>query len=333
MKIRHWLLATAGLGLILGALYLAKVSPLEAARTLFQGTLGSASAFSGTLRETSPLLIAGIAVFIALRAGLFNIGAEGQLVVGALTSAALGLRFPGPVGLILGMIGAAIVGALWALPAGLIKAYRGGHEVITTIMLNSVAVFVTNAIVAGPLRDTSQESPTTRMLSDQTRLPWLFKSPALEISSGVLLGLVLLIAFASWLKSYVSGYELRAVGANRRAATLAGIATKKTIVWSMTASGAVAGLAGGVQVMGYTGRFYSDFSPGFGFNALGVALLAGGSALAILPAAFFFGMLAKGSAALQILGVPKGTSFMVLGVLITVFAAVRYRKASMESAS
>lgn len=330
MKLRHWLLIAVGFGLILGAVYLAKASPMEAVKTLFNGTLGSASAFSGTLRETTPLLLSGIAVFIALQAGLFNIGVEGQLIVGAMTSAAIGLKYPGPLGVALALLGAAAIGALWALPAGIIKAFRGGHEVITTIMLNNIAVYVTNAIVAGPLRDPNQQSPSTPRLSDQTQLPFLFKNQVLGISSGILLGIILLLLFAYWLKNFVGGYELRAVGANRRAASLAGVATKKTIVWSMVVSGAVAGLAGGVQVLGYTGRFYSDFSPGYGFNALGVALLAGSSALAILPAAFFFGMLTKGSAALQILGIPKGMSFVVLGTLVAVFAAIRYRKMSVE---
>jgi simple sugar transport system permease protein len=311
-------------------MYMAHAGPWEALKVLFHGSLGSASAFSGTLRETTPLLLCGIAVFIGLKAGLFNIGVEGQLIVGAMTSAAIGLRFPGPAGVLLAILGATVIGALWALPAGIIKAYRGGHEVITTIMLNNVAIYVTNAIVAGPLRDTTQESPTTRILNEHTRLPFLYKTPVLEVSSGILFGVILLVLFARWLNRYVSGYELRLAGANGRAARLAGVNTRKSIVYSMAVSGAIAGLAGAVQVLGYTYRFYSDFSPGYGFNALGVALLAGGSVLAILPAAFFFGILTKGSSALQLLGIPKGSSFIVLGLLVAVFAALRYRKITGE---
>ncbi|HEY3780195.1 MAG TPA: ABC transporter permease [Fimbriimonadaceae bacterium] len=337
MKLRHLLLIVAGIVSLYALLLLTNVNPGDAGHRLVKGTLGldmvnghlsfvSANAISGTLRETCPLLIAGIAVFIALQAGLFNIGVEGQLIVGALTCAAIALRIPGIPGIVLGTIGAVIMGAVWALPAGLIRAYRGGHEVITTIMLNSVAIYVTNGIVSGPLKDVKQESPTTPTLADSSRLPFLYNTSNAQISSGILIGLLLLVAFAFWLRRFVSGYELRAVGSNPVAAKLAGVKTAKTIVMSMVVSGGIAGLAGAVQVLGYTFRYYQDFSQGYGFNALGVALLAGSNPLGIIPAAFFFGLLTKGSSALQVLGIPKDSGFVVLGLLIIVFATIRYRK-------
>jgi simple sugar transport system permease protein len=327
------LLIAAGAGIILLALIVAGVNPLSAGQTLFHTTLGSANGFSETLKQTTPLLIAGIAVYLALQAGLFNIGVEGQLLMGALACAYVGLKIPGPLGVVLGILAAMVVGSLWALPAALIKAYRNGHEVITTIMLNNIALFITTAIVAGPLKDPGQQSPTTALLSDSTRLPWLYSSLTMQLSSGILIGLAVLFGFRFWLKRTVAGYELRAVGFNPRAAKLAGVSTTRVILWSMAASGAIGGLAGAVQVLGYEGRFYSDFSPGYGFNALGVALVSGSNPVGIIPAALLFGILNHGSAALQIQGVPHGTSYVILGIVIIVFAALRYRRLTSEVAA
>ncbi len=310
---------------LLAALILAKASPVTAGLTLVHGSLGSPAAIGGTLRETTPLLIAGLAVFLALRAGLFNIGVEGQLLVGALACSLTALRFPGPLGIALGIALACATGAAWALPAGLIRAYRNGHEVITTIMLNTVAVYLTDYLVEGPCKLAGQGEPTTANLSAATRLPPIFSSGNLQISSGLVAGILVALGLAFWLKRTVAGYELQAVGANPVAARFAGVDPKRVIVRSMLVSGAIAGLAGAVQVLAYEGRFYEGFSPGYGFDALGVALLCGGSALAILPSSLLFGILAKGGTALQIEGIPKGITTVVLGLMIVIAAAIRYR--------
>lgn len=321
-----------GLAIIVGCLLLAGAGPLNAAESLYRGTLGRADAIGGTLRETTPLLIGGAAVYLALQGGLFNIGAEGQLTVGALSATWVALNVPGIGGICLALLAAAAAGLLWALPAGLIKAYRNGHEVITTIMLNNVAIFITTAIVAGPLRDRSQQSPTTSVLAPSSRLPLLCRSAGLEIGSGILFGLVAVALIGWWLFQTVPGYELRALGRNLRAAKLAGISVISGIVTCMAASGAIAGVGGAVQALGYEGRFYANFSPGYGFTALGVGLLAGRNPLSLIPAALFFGILSRGTATLQILGVPVGLSSIILGVVIAIFAAVRYRAASAVAA-
>ena len=327
MSLRVVLLVIAGFLVLIGAIYAAGVSPLQAGDKLIQGTLGSSGTLSGTLRETTPLIFAGVAVFLALRAGLFNIGVEGQLVLGAAAAAYIALQVPGPFGMVLAILGGIIGGALWALPAGLIKAYRGGHEVITTIMLNNVAGFLTTALVAGPLKDPGQESTTTAMLNESSMLPFVWDSGPLRISSALILALLMVFGLGFWLKRSVSGFELQLVGANPRAAELAGVGRQRTIVWAMVMSGAIGGLAGAVQVLAFEGRFFSGFSPGYGFDALGVALLAGASAIGLIPAALLFGILAKGGTSIQIIGVPKGITYVVLGFLILVFAAIRYRRA------
>jgi simple sugar transport system permease protein len=324
IKLALWIAGFAGI--LLGALLLGGFSPGETTNTLIRGSLGSPGAISGTLRETTPLLIAGLAVFIALRAGLFNIGAEGQFVMGAMASAVVALRMPTPVGCLLGLVAGAIAGGLWALPAALIKAYRNGHEVISTIMLNNIAGFLTTYLVSGALKDPTQQSLTTERILPGGKLPDLFSAPPLFVNAGLLLGVLAVGATVWWLGQTVSGYELQAAGANPTAARFAGVDVRREIVRAMLISGGLSGVAGAVQVLAFEGRFYANFSPGYGFDALGVALLAGGSALGTLPAAVLFGILAKGGTALQIASVPKGLTTVLLGILIFVAAAIRYRK-------
>ncbi len=314
------------LALLVVALLAANVAPSAALAELIDGSLGSPSAISRTLRETTPLLIAGVAVFLALRAGLFNIGVEGQFLVGSVAAAWFAVRWQGFPGMLLAIIGGSLAGALWALPAGVIKAYRGGHEVITTIMLNSVALFFTTYLAAGPLKAPAQEAAATAMIADSTHIPNFFNKPSLEVNVALVIGILMVPALAFWLSRTVSGFEVRLVGANARAAKIAGVHVPGVMVRVMSASGAIAGIAGAFQVLAYEHRFYQDFSPGYGFDALGVALLAGTSAWGILPGAILFGLLNSGSASVSILGVPRGITGVILGLQIIVFAAFRYRK-------
>ncbi|HRF58958.1 MAG TPA: ABC transporter permease [Fimbriimonadaceae bacterium] len=326
----NWKLAiliVAALGVVIGALIAIGVAPSDAFLQILKGSVGTPGAIGRTLRETTPLLILGVAVFLGLRGGLFNIGVEGQFLIGACVAASLGLKVPGILGVLLAIVGGAIAGALWAFPAGWIKAYRGGHEVISTIMLNNIAFHLTTGLVAGPLKAPGQQSTTTATLTDSTKLPMLYSAPPLTINIALIFALALVAALALWLKRTVAGYELNAVGANPKAAQFAGVDVRKVTVWTMLASGAIGGLAGSCQVLAYEHRFYEGFSPGYGFDALGVALLAGSSPWGVVPAAGLFGILSTGSsfisAALQI---PKGLNGVLIGLIIIVFAAFRYRR-------
>ena len=261
-------LVAATVLLLLGALAISHVSPGVAVVALLKGSLGTPRGLAQSLANTTPLLLAGVAVFLALRAGLFNIGAEGQFLVGALACASVALRVPGVAGILLGTLVAIVAGALWALPAGAIKAYRGGHEVITTIMLNNVAVYLTDYLVSGPMRAPGGDT-TTASVTPATRLPEIVHAGGFSLNVALPVAILLALALAWWLRRTVAGYELRAVGANPVAARNAGIDPKRTIVWAMLASGAIAGFAGAVQVLAYEGRFYTGFSPGYGFDALG----------------------------------------------------------------
>lgn len=318
-------LVVLAIALVYSAVVLAGAAPLEALSSLIKGTLGTPRAIEGTLKEITPLLIAGIAVFVALRAGLFNIGVEGQFVVGALACAVVALRVQGPLGIVLGILAGMVFGGLWALPAALIKALKGGHEVITTIMMNNVAVQLTTALAAGAFKDPKQQGSTTASLPDSGMLPAIGGHPKLSVA--LFLALCLVFGVWIWLNRSVPGYEMQAVGANPRAATLAGIDSKQVTIRAMIISGTIGGLAGALQVVAFEGRFFAGFSGGYGFDALGVALLAGSHPLLLIPSAALFGILAKGSTTLQVVnGVPKGISAVILGLLIVIFAAVRYRK-------
>jgi simple sugar transport system permease protein len=328
VKLKLITVVAVSIGLLVGAFLFAHVSPVVAIETLVKGAFGSPSGWTGTLKEMTPLLIAGIAVFVALKAGLFNIGVEGQLLMGAITASYVGLQVTGVCGVALALVSGMVAGLIWALPAGLIKAYRNGHEVITTIMLNNVATQLTLWLANGPLRDMAQQNPRTAMLDQSTRLPSIELGAGFHINWAIVLGVTLLTLTAIWLKRTVSGFELRATGGNPKAAAFAGINTQRTVVTAMCVSGALGGLTGALQVLAFEFQFYDGFSPGYGFDALGVALLAGNSVWAILPSAFLFGALNKGSSAMQaMLGVPKGITYIVIGVLIVIYAIVRYRKA------
>jgi general nucleoside transport system permease protein len=293
---------------------------------LLKGSLGSAKAISDTLEAATPLLIAGIAVYLALQAGLFNIGVEGQFTVGACAAAVVVLKVPGLFGVLLALIVGALAGALWALPAGWIKAYRGGHEVITTIMLNSVAAFFTRALVSGPIKDPTGDGTTTPFLDESSAMPAIYSNGSLSISSALVLAILGAAALTFWLRKAVAGYELRVVGVNPTAAANAGIDARKVMLKAMAYSGAIGGIGGAVQVLAFEHRFYDGISSGYGFEAIGVALLAGPIAVGLLPSALLFGVLAKGGNSLQLEGVPKSITMVVLGVLVIIAAALRYRK-------
>jgi simple sugar transport system permease protein len=303
------------------------VVPEEALSGLIRGSVGGPAAWRQTLREMTPLLIAGLAVAVALRAGLFNIGADGQLLVGGATAATVALAFPGPLGTVAACLAGTAAGGLWAFPAGWIKVARGGHEVISTIMLNNIAVFLTLWLVRGPIKDPTVQTWTTQTLPPGVGIPDLIEAGAFRLNLALPLAVLATVAFGVWLQRTVGGYELRAVGSNPTAARFAGVEVDRIRTRAMVASGALAGLSGAVLVLAFERRFYANFSPGYGFDALGVALLAGNTAWGLLPSAFLFAALSAGTTAVQLMGVPKGLSTVLLGLIIIVFAVFRFREA------
>lgn len=306
------------------ALLLSGSPPAQSLWMIFQNSVTTPAGWRETLKEMTPLLVAGLAIFIALRAGLFNIGAEGQIMMGAAASVGVALALTGPLGILLSIFAGVVAGALWALPAVLIKVYRGGHEVISTIMLNSIAGLLCLWLVKGPLRDKAQQSTTTALIDSSTYLPDLYRNGPFRLNLAWVIAAIVVVLAGLWLKKTISGFELQATGDGERAAQFAGVDTRRTMIKAMTLSGGLSGLAGSLLVLGYEHRFFSDFSSGYGFDALGVAFLAGRSVPGIFGASLMFAVINKGVTSLP--GVSKGLTGIVLGLLILVFAAWRSRR-------
>jgi general nucleoside transport system permease protein len=299
-------------------------SPLRALEALFQGAFGSEQGVAETLVQTTALLFAGLGVAIAFRAGLFNIGAEGQLTIGGLCTALAGasLHLPAALEIPLCLLAGAAGGAIWGGIAGFLRARFGASEVITTIMLNYVAFLGAGYLVSGPLRGDAN-APETAPIATTAMLSPLIANTRLTVA--LPLALALAFALAWWLRRSVAGYELRAVGSAERAARYAGVDAKRVIIQAMSMSGALAGLAGATQVLGLLHRFNAGLSPGYGFTSIAVALLGGSDPIGVIFSAFFFGALQNGALAMQSLaGVPKDLVSVVEGLIILFMAARRF---------
>lgn len=301
-------LVSVALAVLIGSIIvkLSGQDPVAAFSALFFGAFGTPANVGETLLRSTPLLIVGLGLAYGFRTGLFNIGAEGQLFVGGLAGAWLGLYLGGlspwisvPTLLVAGMIG----GAAWAFVPAILKAKVGAHEVITTMMFTYIARYLVSWLVVGPLKAPGP-IPQTVQLPPSTWLP-LFRqvSPALAFGRahiGFALGVVLAVGVWLVLRYTTLGYEARAVGFNPPAAENAGVSIAATTVKSLCISGAMAGLAGCVEVLGIHHRLFDQFSSGFGFTGIAVALLAKNHPLGVIPAAVLFGALSAGATTMQL---------------------------------
>jgi ABC-type uncharacterized transport system permease subunit len=277
---------------------------LLAYRGLWEGSVGKPEAISESLVWATPYVLGGLAVALPFKAGLFNIGAEGQIGVGALFAVYVGYAvtfLPWPLHLVAAVAAGCLGGALWGFIPGLLKARTGAHEVITTIMLNYVAIQVSSWLLAGPMKDPSPfvvVAQTPKVL-ESARLPVLIEPYRLHVG----FVLALLAAALIWvvLTQTTLGFEIRTVGANPSAARYAGISVPGTIVLTMSIAGALAGLAGTGEVLGLNYYHTPAFSVGYGFDAIAVALLGRSHPLGLIPAAFLFGALHSGATRMQFL--------------------------------
>lgn len=273
------------------------VNPLYAYESLFRSALFSPAGLQRTLEKATPLILTGLAVAVAFRVGLFNIGAQGQLLTGALTSAWAGFTFsylPGflliPVAIVFGALG----GAMWGSIAGLLKAYRGVHEVISTIMLNTIALGIIEYLISYPLQEPGQVLSRTPAIAEQAKLPVIGFIP-----SGFFLALISAAALAWMLGRTTLGFRFTTVGKNKFAAIYSGMKLNTTIVLSMIFSGALAGIGGAIETLGVIHRYESGFNDGVGFDGITIALLARGNPWGTIPAALLVGALRAGAATLQ----------------------------------
>ena len=306
----------AALTLLTGLLALGGYDVPAALGALWRGSFGSSYAFfSATLVRATPLLLAGLAVAIAFRAGVWNIGAEGQLLAGA-TGAIAGasLPLPGTMRLALALLSAAACGGAWALPAALLRR-RGVLEVISTIMLNFIALNLVGYLVRGPLQEPTHAYPQSETIVAAARLP---RFAGTRLHLGVAIALAAAIALGIVMRRRAWGFRVRAVGANPRAAASAGLIDVPRLTLEVfLVSGALAGLAGGIEATGVTYALYEGLSPGYGYTAIAVALLARLDPLLVVPSALLFGALEAGATAMQRdAGVPSAFVTVVEGSLV-----------------
>lgn len=299
-------------------------SPATVAVALAQGAFGDSLACSDTLVKATPLLFCGLAVALAFEASIWNIGAEGQLIVGALVAGALGPAiggWPHPMAISAILLAGAGGGALWGGFAGWLRARRDVSEIISTIMLNFTAAQLLSWAVHGPLIEASRAFPKSAPIADSAELR-LYFAPS-RLNFGMLLAVLLAISVYFLLFHTAMGFKLRAVGRNSRAAAWFGIATGRLSIVALALSGALAGLGGAVQVSAITHRLYETISPGWGYEAIAVALVARLNPLAIIPAAIFFGALDNGAQAMQrSAGIAPELVQVIEGLVIVVLLAL-----------
>lgn len=303
---RIWRSASVPLGSVLLALLIGAVilivsgaSPLDAYLALLRGSFGDSTALGRTLEKATPLVFSGLAVAFAFKAGLFNIGAQGQLLFGAVTAAAIGFTIEGLPPLIhapLALLGGALAGALFGAVPGVLKTFTGAHEVITTIMLNYVAINITDYLANGPFKDPSPGNIVARTpaIEASARIPAIAHIPL-----GFFIA-VLMAVFVWWLLWRTTiGYEIRTVGLNPSAAKYAGMRVSATIILTMALSGLLAGMGGAVETQGVVGRFQPGFNVGLGFDGITIALLGKTHPLGVIPAALLVGAMRAGSSLMQ----------------------------------
>ncbi|MEJ2729051.1 MAG: ABC transporter permease [Deltaproteobacteria bacterium] len=319
-------LAAVIAGLLIGAAILIAhgANPMAAYAALWQGSFGSLAAIGRTLEKTTPLVFSGLALAFAFKAGLFNIGAQGQLLFGALGAAVVGFGLKGLPAMIhipLALLTGAAAGALYAFVQGALKVYTGAHEVITGIMLNYVAINFTDYLAAGPFKDTSPGNiiARTALIRDASQIPRLWGIP-----TGFLIGLGAALILWWLLKKTTVGFEMRTTGLNVHAAQYAGINVRRLMVMTMVFSGVLAGLGGAVETQGVVHRFQPGFNVGLGFDGITIALLARTHPLGVIPAALLVGAMRAGSNRMQFsAGVSLEIIDVILGLILFLVAADR----------
>jgi simple sugar transport system permease protein len=270
-------------------------SPLDAYGAMLQGAFGDTYGIGQTFTQATPIIFTALAFLFAYKCGLFNIGAEGQFLVGAFTATLVGISLgwlPFFIHVPLALIAGAVGGALWGFIPAVLKARLGAHEVITTMMLSYVALYVTGYMVNYPFREPGSWVARTVFIWPSAELPRILQPT--QLSASIFVALLLAGLTYYILQRTTIGYEIRAIGLNPSAAEAGGISVGKGIVLALAISGAMAGLGGAGEVLGVHRRFIEGFSPGYGWDGLAVALVGGLNPAGILLASVLFGALRSG---------------------------------------
>lgn len=310
------------LGLLVGGIIMlaSGYNPIAGYRALWLGAFGDAFTIGETIRRTTPLILTGLAIAFAFRSGLFNIGAEGQVIVGWLAAVWVGLAVEAPmfIHLPLAIIAGMLAGAFWGFIPGLLKAKLGVHEVIVTIMLNYIALYISNEIIRSVLTD---HATKTAQIADTASLgsEWL---QTITLYSRLHYGFLIAIfaAFVMWfiIQRTTIGYELKSVGYNQHASRYAGMNVSKNIILSMVISGGFAGIAGAMEGLGTYGNIHlmSGFT-NLGFDGIAVALLGSNNAFGVILSALLFGSLKEGAGQMPTsAGVPTELVDIIIALII-----------------
>lgn len=317
------------IGFVVGAILLsiAKINPLDAYKQLFNGIFGKPKFMVWCLIYAAPLIFTGLSVAFSFKTGVFNIGAEGQFVVGSLTACVLGILIKAPaiIHVPLCFLGAALAGGIWGAIVGILKIKKGVNEVLSYIMFNWIAFYLSNFVVNLSIIHKDGGGEATKDIAATARILTPKSIIAATGASAANYGFILAIIFAVivWfiINRTTLGFKLRAVGFSNTAAQYAGIDTGKSFLTAMAFSGALAGIGGAVQLMGMSGRI-SQFSgqEGYGFQGITVALIASSNPIACIFAGIFYGAMKYGGGKLSLVNAPAEVVDIIMGIIILFIA-------------
>lgn len=309
----------AALAVCAAILLLLGLDPVLAYEKLFQGAFGSVNALGETLTHSIPLLLCGLSFGAAMRCGLVNLGATGQLYIGALIGGAIGIyaKLPALLHIPLILAGGFTAGGLYGMSVALLKNRFGVSELISTIMMNHIAIYLLNYFVTGPMKDPSalNNLPQSAMMAETARLPIIM--PGTRLHAGLFFAIAVLILYYVFFHKSPVGYQMRVVGANPDAARYAGFNIQANNLLSMFLAGGLAGMAGCIQLMSVQSRLIHAFAKEIGFSGVAVALLGNNSSAGIAISAILFAGLEGGASKMQTLAkVPNAVVYMLQGIIL-----------------
>lgn len=317
-------IASIVLGLLVGAiaLVLSGNNPITVYGALIDGVIGKPKYIAWTIIRATPLILTGLSIAFAFKTGLFNIGAEGQFIIGALvaTLVGAGVELPAFIHIPLTLISAAVAGAIWGGIAGYLKSKFGINVVIANIMLNWIAFYFSNYMISETWLK-RENSETSVLINDSATIDidWLTSlvGPATRVNWGIIISIILVIIIAFILAKTTLGFELRSVGYNKYASEYAGINVNKSMLQSMAIAGAIAAIAGAIQVMGVSQSItILGGQEGYGFDGIAVSLIANNNPIAVIFSGLLFGALKYGGTKMQSIGAPSEVVNIIIGSIV-----------------
>lgn len=302
------------------------VNPFTAYGAMLRGCFASPQAFSNVLVRSSPLLLGGMGVAIGINSGVWNTGIEGYMYLGAIGASFVAipnLNLPPIIHIILALIFAGLFAAAWGAIPGYLRAYKGVNEVTSTIMMNYIAIYLTNWLVSdfAFIADTEAFYPMSLKFQESALLPVLMKGTSLH--PGVFIGIITCLLFSFLLKYTSFGFKTKMLGGNIFASKYAGVNTNKQILYVIIVGAVLGGISGAIEIMGLKSRVYMDFVTGIGYECVAVALLAGGNPIGVLFSALFFACLKAGGATMSIeTGVSSSMNSIIIALCVLFVIAV-----------